>query len=328
MLNFTLPSDILNSSELTFTEVEFIVDEFLFDLVVGLICFLGIINNAVAMFILSSTSSIRKSRPYILLWNQCLMDMLAVVSNAICKIVKYSLKRENMRGLVDQLLCNLIHNHLGVAVHICASSYNLAALSGERMFSVVWPIHHRVSFTQKNLKRAAVAIWIFSFVAMLSHSIGTSSIAPNGRCYFWVAKVGIHADIFIITYNLLFTIIPLIIMLVCHITMYAKIIGSNLKVKMNVIHVLGTCVVLFILCHAPRIIFNGLSWHHKKSWKSRANLNFALVFLLPNTFVNPIVYIIQFKEYKLEFRRQVNRILGRKIATVVPKSSSLSVVSS
>ena len=328
MLNFTFPSDILNSSESTFTEVEFIVDEILFDLVVSALCFVGIISNAVAMYILSSTSSIRKSRPYILLWNQCLMDLLALVSSQISRITKYLSRRQGMHGLVDQLLCNLIHNDLGVAVHICASSYNLAALSGERMFSVVWPIHHRVSFTQKNLRRAARAIWLFAFVAVFSHSLGTNSIAPNGLCYYWVAKVGIHSDIFMITFNLIFTVIPLIIMLVCYTTMYAKIIGNNLKVKMNVIHVLGTCVVLFILCHAPRIVYTALSWRSKVSWKSKASLNFALASLLPNTFVNPIVYVIQFKEYKLEFRRQINMIFGRKMSTVVPKSSSLSGISS
>ena len=328
MLNFTLPLDTLNSSESTFIEVDLIVNELLFDLVVGLVCFIGIMSNAVAMFILSSTSSIRKSRPYVLLVNQCLMDLLALVSSEISRIAKYALKREGMRGFVDQLLCNLVHNDLGVAVHICASSYNLAALSGERMFSVVWPILHRVSFTPKNLRRAAVAIWIFSLIAIFSHSLGTNGISPNGLCYYWVAKVGIHADIFIITFNLIFTVIPLIIMLVCYSTMYVKINRSHLKVKMNVIHVLGTCVVFFILCHAPRIIYTALSWHSKVSWKSKESLNFALASLIPNTLVNPIVYIIQFKDYNLEFRRQMNQMMGRKIAIVVPNASSLSVVSS
>ena len=328
MLNFAFPSDILNSSESTFIEVDLVTNELISDLIISFICFIGIMSNAVAMFILSSTSSIRKSRPYVLLVNQCLMDLLALVSSEISKIAKYALKREGMRGFVDQLLCNLVHNDLGVAVHICASSYNLAALSGERMFSVVWPILHRISFTPKNLKRTAVVIWIFSLIAILSHSIGTNGISPNGRCYYWVAKVGIHADIFIITFNIIFSIIPFIIMLVCYTSMYTRIIGSHLKVKMNVIHVLGTCLVLFVLCHAPRIIYTAWSWYGNVSWKSKTTLNITFAFLVSNTFVNPIVYIIQFKDYNLEFRRQVHRIFSHKMATVVPKSSSLSVVSS
>ena len=324
MLNSTLSlSNKINSSESTFTEVDLVTDELISDLIISFICFIGIMSNAVAMFILSSTSSIRKSRPYVLLVNQCLMDLLALVSSEISKIAKYALKREGMRGFVDQLLCNLIHNDLGVAVHTCASSYNLAALSGERMFSVVWPIHHRISFTPKNLKRAAVAIWLFSLIAILSHSIGTNGISPNGRCYFWVAQLGTHADIVIITFNVIFTIIPLIIMLVCYTSMYARIILRHLKVKMNVIHVLGTCLVLFFICHAPRLIYSILSWYSKDTSPSISTMNMVLAFLMSNTFVNPIVYIIQYKDYYLEFRRQMNRMLGRKVATVVPNISSL-----
>ena len=319
MLNSTLAnSDKLDSSESTFTELDHVVNEIISDAIIAFISFTGILSNGLAVFILSSTSSIRKSRPYILLVNQCLMDILALLSSEICIAAKYVLKSDGMEGIVDQLLCNLLHNDFFLVVNSCASSYNLAALSAERMFSVVWPIRHRISFTPKNMKRAATAIWLFSFAAMLSHSIGTNGISPNGRCYFWVAQLGTHSTIFLITFNLVFSVFPFVTMAACYTCMYARILGSDLKVKMNIIHVLGTCVILYFVCHAPRVIHNMLSWLTRISWLSMTTFNIAIAFLVANTFVNPVVYMLQFNEYKLEFRRQMSRILGRTLTRVSP----------
>ena len=321
MFNSTLQLNNFNSSYSPITKL--IIDEIFSDILYAFISFIGILSNFIAMLILSSTSSIRKSRPYTLLMNQCIMDVLSALSGTFNVIGKYSLKREGLRGLGYELYCNIVHNQLGVAIHVCASSYNLAALSMERMFSVVWPIRHRISFTPTNIKTAAVSIWIFSIAIMLAHSIGINSIGSNGRCEFWNVKAGIRSKVFAITFNFTISCIPFMIMLVCYVTMYARIIAGRLKVKMNIIRVLGSCIALFFICHAPRAILSIITRYSDSDLVTKSYFNATLAILIVNNFVNPVVYLLQYKDYKFEFRRQVNRLMGCKMASVEPSISTM-----
>ena len=325
LFNSTLPFLInFNISEFSSTAEESDMNEIFSDVVFVFICFVGILGNSVAVIILSASSSIRKSRPYTLLVNQCLMDILTSVSGEVSILAKYTLKQDGMRGIVDQLLCNLIHNQLGVAVNSCASSYNLAALSIERMFSVVGPIRHRISFTSKNMKRAAVAIWLFSFLSIISHSVGTNGIASNGSCDFWKTQPGAHAKVFAVTFNLTISIVPLMTMVTCNVVMYARIMVARLKVKMNVIRVLGTCVLLFFVCHAPHVTLSILSRYGRTDLLSKPIFNVSLALLIANNIVNPVVYLLQYGDYNREFRKQLSHVFGCKKSIVDPRAASVS----
>ena len=167
MFNYTQPPLAnLNSSEFSSPVSQIVIDEIFSDAIYVFISFVGFLSNSVALFVLSSTVGIRKSRPYILLMNQCLMDILSALSGLINVFAKYAFKNVAMEGAGGELYCNIVNSQLGFAVHVCASSYNLASLSAERMFSVVWPIRHRVSFTPNNMKRVAVMMWLFSIAVI------------------------------------------------------------------------------------------------------------------------------------------------------------------
>ena len=325
MFNSTL-SVLINSyiSEFSSTIDVLDINDIITDLILVFICFVGILGNSVAVIIISASSSIRKSRPYTLLVNQCLMDIITTIFGELSILAKHTLKREGMEGIGDQLICHTIHNQLGMAIHSCASSYNLAALSVERMFSIVWPIRHRVSFTEKNMKLAALAIWLFSVATILLHSVGTNGIAPNGRCYYWKVHPGSHSKLYSIIFNFVFSIFPFLVMLICYIAMYSRIVIGRLKVKTNVIRVLGTCVLLFFVCHMPRVAIRIISIYGNVNWVTKPIFNVFVAFLIANTAVNPVVYLIQFKDYNREFRRQMQRICRLKSASVVPHTSTLS----
>ena len=195
------------------------------------------------------------------------MDLLSLISGEVSLLAKYTSNRNGLEGIVYQLLCNLIHNGLGLFIHSCASSYNLAVLSAVRMFNIVWPIRHRNSFTPKNIKWAAVLVWLFSILAVLSHSMhGTNDIAHNGHCYFWRVCSAMHAPIFTITFNMTLLIIPSTIMIVCFTVIYAKIIGSRLKVKMNIIRVILTCILLYFVYHAPHFTMGIIYKYGNSDW--------------------------------------------------------------
>ena len=322
MLNSTLQSENLNSSN-----INSILDDIVSDSIVLFISLFGIFTNIGAIFILSATPSIRRSRPFTLLVNQCLMDTVALVMIQIGFAAKYALKSDGLHGIWDQFRCHLLDNGILSSIHTCASSYNLAALSGERMFSVVWPIPHRIYFTPKNMRRAAFSIWLFSVITMFSHSVGTNGIAPDFRCYYWTVRHGISSKMYAISFNLTFSICPFAIMVACFVAMYYKIIVNHMKVKINIIRVLGTCVIIYFVLHIPVVTISFLYRFGYMEYVEDTLLNIILAALVINTFINPIVYLLQYNDYNREFRRQVNRMLGRKMASVAPVSSLMSSTS-
>ena len=322
MLNSTLQSENLNSSKVHST-----LEEIVSDSIELFISLFGIFSNIGAIFILSSTPSIRRSRPFTLLVNQCLMDTVALVTREIVVAAKYVLKTDGLHGIWDQFRCHLLDNEIISSIYTCASSYNLAALSAERMFSVVWPIRHRIYFTPRNMRWAAFSILLFSVFVLFSHSLGTNGIAPNSRCYYWTVRQGIVSKVYGITFNLTFSICPFAIMVACFVAMYYKITVNHMKVKINIIRVLGTCVILYFMLHIPVVAVSFLLRFGYITYLPETLLNIVFAALIINTFINPIVYLLQYNDYNREFRRQVNRMLGRKMASVAPVSSLMSSIS-
>ena len=169
MLNSTLQSENLNSSN-----INSILDEIVSDSIVLFISLFGIFTNIGAIFILSSTPSIRRSRPFTLLVNQCLMDTVALVTREIVVVAKYALKSDGLHGIWDQFRCHLLDN----------------------------------GSTPMNMRRAVFSIWLFSVITMFSHSVGTNGIALDFRYYYWTVRHGISSKMYAISFNLTFSICP------------------------------------------------------------------------------------------------------------------------
>ena len=300
------PEEVVMPSDL-------LINEMISKLVLLLVAFIGIFGNSAAIFILSSSDSICKSKTYILLVNQSILDMMSTVFSCVIYALDGVLKGQNMSGIWDWMNCQFIKSGITASVTTCASSYNLSAMTMERCVSVVWPIFHRTHFTDRNIKISVVVIWIIGIAVNLPHSIPSNGISDKGVCHFWDGLSYIHARVQVITFNTLFTFIPLAAMIVSFLLMYNRIISHRLKVKMNVIKVLGTCVFLYFVCHAPHVVFDLVSRFSTTHLIREPMYAISVVFLGLNTMVNPIVYIIQFREYNREMKRQIRRLFRGEV---------------
>ena len=314
MFNATIASTALNSTHSTppSKTLAHLIDGVLFSISVA-----GTIENSVAMWILSSSHKISTSKSYVLLMNQSLTDVCVSLCNIIYLLTKYLLPWTDMEGLGDWFLCQVIYNHLAVVITTTASSFNLASLSLGRMVSLVWPIQHMVHFTKTRTIAIAVSVWITAASMTTCFAIPMNGIDRHAhRCLYWRNfSSDIHSKIYYISFSVLFTLIPLAVMFSAYTVIYFRLRGQcRVKdaVKLNVMRMLATCVLLFFLCHFPRAILSIYSrfTHHSLYHSPMFVLSIVMVEL--NTIVNPIIYSLQYMDYKVELKRQYNRLIRRR----------------
>ena len=286
------PNDIYISPKTTNMNI-------LIDVAYYCIAIVGFCGNAVAVYIISSSTSIKQSKSYILLVNQCLFDIIYNVFILIYIVARPFLKNKNMSGIIDWFSCSVIHSQVLVGAMLTSSSYNLCALALERMICILFPIFHRVRITERVLKMVAAFIWILGPFLMFSLAIPSSYITPNGTCYFWNGFDKKWSLFIAISTNIIVSIFPFIIMIVAFAAMYIRIHLLGLKVRMNVIRMLGTCVILFCICHCLHSSLSIImTWFkpNDPSWHAKPIFRFAQLLMQLNSLVNPFVFYVQYTD--------------------------------
>ena len=281
------------------------------------ILIVGVLGNTFSLFVLNYSCSIRKSRIYALLINQCILNLVCTLY-LVCHItytIIYITKIRIMTSNWDWMLCTFIRSEALSGIAACGSSYNLAASSFERCTSVLFPIAHRNIFTRKNIKRLCFSIWMLGFIIVIPHSILLNGISKIGFCNSWMVSSKRMAPLLLSSFYLFYFISPLFIIIVSFIALYKRIIIRKLKAKLNIIQMLFSCAVLYLMLQGQRIFISFVSIYYTIH---ELNLIISLsVLLLSIGFsINPIVYAIQYTEYKYEIRRQFYRLRGRRVANL------------
>ena len=282
-----------------------------------LIALFAIFSNSIALYVLSCSHEIRRSKPYVLLANQCLLDGASGVFTIVCLVCVYLVKRQRMNiGTTDWFICSLLHSQLGMAIPACGSSYNLGAMALERMVSVLCPVYHRNRVSNKALRWVSASTWIVGAGFMTPLALLTNGIAPNGQCYYWNGLPERFKLTLSVCFNASFSIIPFLVMLISYAVMFIRIARLKLKVRMTVIRVLASCVVLFFVCHCLRVVFSIVSraQPNRPTWLQQPIYPLALTLIQANCIVNPIVYCVQYTDYRKELVKQFKRIYIRGVA--------------
>ena len=282
---------------------------YIVDIVLLFNSMVGMAGNSVAMFILTSSVKIRKSKSYVLLMNQCLLDFTTTLFTITYLASKYLLNWSSMTGVWDLILCHVIYSQLYVSIPIFSSSYNLVAMSVERMISVVWPVVHKVRCTRRLTLIVAVSMWVFGFCIAIAFSFPVNGINPaNRKCYYWNnIPSHLHSQIYAVIYNTFYSLLPFIMMLTSYMVMYSSISSRRMRpgIKLNVARMLATCVLLFLCCHVLKVTLVMIS----RFSTIKLDLHSVLfvvgtIMVQANSIVNPFIYSLQFMDYKKELKRQ------------------------
>ena len=331
------------------------------DIFLLLIIIIGFVGNGSAVHILYSCKSIRRSPYFTLLVNQSLADVATCVTTAVWLITNRTVRKTHMSGFQDWLICSLVHNQYPVAATVAVSSYNLAAISLERMASVLFAIEHRNHWNPRLARWVAASTWAIGCGVMLVVACFINGIRDNGRCHFWSnfpskdAARG-YAVFFFFFYNGF----PTMIMLTSYAAIYHKVSSSssatapivatsgggggaaggggatksadtspgNAKQTMAIVKVMATCVLAYVLCHGGRA-FMSVAARFDTSGRFPMTGPFyvlTLVVMQANSAVNPLIYMLQYSQYRKELNKQIAKglaFLGIRIA-MNPNSSQAS----
>ena len=290
----------------------------------------GLTGNCIAVFIIYKSKSIRKCNCYILLVSQSIADM----GTCLCSFVWIGTIRlvdtTDMAGASDWFICAIVQNQFLLSVTILISSYNLGLVSVERMFSIVYPVFHRLHLDHDNLVRIIAAMWVFGLVAMLCFAVPTNGIKQDGSCYFWsrfssAKNARFYAVVFIGVYNA----IPIVTMLLSYVVIYSNLhrTGVRANVKLNVIKMLASCIIAYLLCHGMKMFLSIAARFDSDRFKMDSPLFvITVVFMQMNSSVNPIIYMFQYKDYRRELIRQIYRLTGIIKPTTVSDSSTINSI--
>ena len=321
--------NVTEASDITTTESS--SKAYIMDSVMFLISLVGMAGNSMAMFILTSSVKIRKSKSYVLLMNQCLLDFTTTLFTITYLPLKYFVQWSRITGSWDLIMCHVIYSQLYITMPIFSSSYNLVAMSVERMTSIVWPIIHKVRCTRRLNLFIAATTWFLGFGIATAFSLPVNGIDPVGRtCYYWTQLPSrLHVQIFSVCYNTLYSILPLLVMLISYAVMCARIVSRSMRlgVKLNVARMLATCVLLFLCCHVIKVTLVMIAnFSSIKIDFQGALFVVGNIMVQMNSIVNPFIYSFQYMDYKTELRRQIciitGRICGNRVIYVESTSSS------
>ena len=272
----------------------------------------GLFGNSTAMHVMRSSRKINQSKSYVLLMNQCLVDLVMSAMVPIDLFIKYSLHNSD---LASNLYCYIIHGKFFPTIIVITSTYNLVALSLDRMVSVVWPIQHRTKVTKVGYMWGCLALWSYGLILALALSIPVNGPQADGKCHYWNKfSSRSNAQIFSVILNTLYTLLPISLMLLSYTVIYITISTTSIggKVKMNVIRMLATCVLLFLCCHSLRAYLSIYSSFSARTYFGTNIYYISIILIQCNTIVNPFVYSIQYTDYRIELKRQWQILTRRK----------------
>ena len=273
----------------------------------------GVMGNSVAMFILTSSVKIRKSKLYVLLMNQCLLDFTTTLFMIIYIPLKYFVQWSRMTGSWDLIMCHVIYSQLYITMPIFSSSYNLVVLSVERMTSILWPVIHKVRCTRRLTLKIAMSTWVFGFGIATAFALPVNGIDPVKRkCYYWDNFPSLlNSKIYSVIYNIFYFLLPFIMMLTSYAVMFTRISSRRMRlgVKLNVARMLASCVLLYLCCHFLKVTLIMITCFSTNKMSLKSSLfGMGTIMVQVNSVVNPFIYSLQYMDYKKELRRQLSRI--------------------
>ena len=268
----------------------------------------GVTGNGIAMYVLVVGVSIRKHMPYVFLFNQSLADLLSCCWVLSVNYYAVHIPYGGKSGAVDYLFCVAMRaGYLG-AITTLVSTYNLATIAAERTLSILRPVTHRVYVTEMSQKRAAIAVWVVVAALLLPFTLSNNGINPDGYCYQWDRiRDRRYAILFVVGYETAGFYAPLAVIMCGYAGILYKIFTARCTIKkraMNALRTLLVVVVVYFTCSVWRSMLNLALAFGARLDRNRSSVFMAAYVMRTVSFVvNPVIYSLQYADYRLELRR-------------------------
>ena len=297
-------------------------------IIANILTVLGIVGNTIALRVLWSCGRIRKSNHFVFIFNQSAADLLCCASIALTSVLDFGV---DISGLSDANLwwfCVFVRGYYVSSVGFFASSYNLATLSLDRMFSVLFPIVHR-SMSRRRQKVIVQAIWTVAAAVTLAVSLLGNGVDERGRCVYRSkpnARIPYRARTLFVT--AVYNVVPFVVMSVSYATLVSKLNkldkeGGASSRKNSALRAILLVIAAYLVMYAPRFvvicfIYAGSPIDHE----SQVYTLISILIIL-NAVINPLLYTIRYSEFRRELWRQFRHLGAARDNSVGSSSSSI-----
>ena len=135
---------------------------------------LGIPGNILTLVVLFSNVTLRNKPINMFIMHQSVIDfivcMLTITEELIIEF-----------DISGQIICHLLRTKIASQMTLFASSYNMTALTLERHFAIIDPLHYDPEKVRKRLPYVFIIVWSFCVIAL--GVIPVTTIYENSTCY-------------------------------------------------------------------------------------------------------------------------------------------------
>ncbi|XP_069082080.1 chemerin-like receptor 2 [Pleurodeles waltl] len=224
-----------------------------------------------------------------------------------------------------KLLCKV--NSFVALLNMFASIFFLTVISLDRLVQLVHPNFSQKHRTLKNSLFLSSAVWLFSAVnaGPALYFRDTAYRGNNGIvCY---NNFHHDRDIVIRTHMilswtrlLLGYLFPLVTMILCYTSMAIKVKKGAVLTSGKFFWTVFAVVVAFFICWTPYHIFNilELAIHHNTHFHQLVRIGMPLATSLAfiNSCLNPILYVLISKMFKIQFKMSVGELLKHTLREI------------
>ena len=295
----------------------------------ALIATLGMFGNAVVIFVILHSASMRNKFTNILILNQSSIDFTTSVLILLTKTLNVS--KDNLSGVGGDIFCKFWLNELPMWSLMVSSSYSLIAVTIERYIGIVHPIFHHTSFSKTNVILLASASWWPGPILMLCFMVPTSSVV-NGSCtMFQISDQSLRRASGVVFFVMQY-LIPITVFITCYSRMFIRLRthvhpeAPNLcheatvkkaRARRNVLKTLLLVVIGYIMCNTwNQLTFLAFNFGAPLDFSSNY-YNFTVISMFANCCINPFLYALQYRPYQNELRK----VLCKRDTSVVSDAS-------
>lgn len=274
----------------------------------------GMLGNAMTIAVILYSPSLRKSFTNKFIINQSLIDFFSSFFILMTNLIRDRSPKVFGDGLAQEIWCCLWMTKWPVFASFMASTLNLVAMTYERYYAIVFPLHHSHSFNNKKAYSLMVATWICGMGWHGSYSISTSYRVEGSCKTFQYPTVTIRRAMAIIVPTVQF-FIPIIAIFTAYVLTFYTLKQSSIneksgnksqdireermkRARKNVIRTLMRVFICFICCWTPnQIFFIGFTLGYDFT-PDATFYHCSVLILFINSMINPVIYTLTYEQFQ------------------------------
>ena len=220
------------------------------------------------------------------------------------------------------IICHLFLTKSANAICTYVSTYNMTVLSVERYFAILDPLKYDIVRVKKRLPYVFVGEWLC--MCLIFSYVPGNTTTKSDRCH--VSSKMLDTLLWDMYSPYEFTIafaVPLVITLFCYGRMLMCLrqsaqwtngkstISNQDKLRLAQMNIFKTCLivtVVFILCWCSTE--TAIILYMAEYYENLASVHFTIgtLLILVNSCLNPYIYAIRYRDFKLELKRFMPKI--------------------